>query len=67
MLYSKINGIFPNFSIGFPFEYYYQFQVKCSNNCNEMQYGFKKEIIYDFLLIWISIFILKTKINPTHP
>ena len=33
MIYSKINNLFPNFTIGFPFEMYYQFEVR--GECDE--------------------------------
>ena len=34
MIYSRFNNISPNFTIGFPFEMYYQFEIK--GKCDEL-------------------------------
>lgn len=53
MLISKLNNSFPNFSIGFPFKYYYQFLV----DSNDLQHGFQNGIIENFLIFWIIVFV----------
>lgn len=64
---NKINYTFPNFEIGFPFNYYYQIQVK-SENYFELQHGTTKtHIIYNFIICFIVIvlfnYLQQTKSN----
>jgi hypothetical protein len=54
MLLNKYQGTFPNFGIGFPFEYYNQFLV----DENNLHHGFQRGIVEDFLIIWITILII---------
>ena len=67
ILYNKINGTFPNFKIGFPFTYHYQFLVR--DNCKgfELLHGSDfKNFIYDIvfsLIIVFSYFQLKNNIK----
>lgn len=58
---NKTNHTFPNFEIGFPYTYYYQFQVK-NESCIELQHGtYKTGIIYNYLLGLILFIVLKFK------
>jgi hypothetical protein len=59
---NKINHSFPNFKIGFPFNYYYQIQIK-NGNCFEIQHGTTKtNIIYNLILcVFAIILFLKIK------
>lgn len=52
---NKVNHSFPNFKIGFPFNYYYQIQIS-NGNCFEIQHGTTKtHIIYNFIICFIVI------------
>ena len=54
MFISKLNNTFPNFTIGFPFKYYYQFLV----DKNDLQHGLKRGMIEDFFIIWLIVFVI---------
>ncbi len=48
---NKINHSFPNFRIGFPFNYNYQIQIN-NGNCFEIQHGTTKtHKLYNFLFL----------------
>lgn len=58
VIYNKITGGFPGFKIGFPVNFYYQFPVKCCENCYDMQHGSSLlNIIYNFVIFWIIVFL----------
>ena len=58
---NKVNHTFPNFEIGFPFNYYYQIQVK-SENYFELQHGTTKtHIIYNFIICFIVVVLINYK------
>lgn len=57
MLTNKFNGTFPNFSMGFPFKFYYQFEVRCTENCLTLLHGGERGILADFLIIWLFVFL----------
>ena len=60
MIYSRFNNISPNFTIGFPFEMYYQFEIK--GKCDELTllHGahFINIILFNYysleVFIWLS-------------
>lgn len=57
IIHNKISGYFPNFSFGFPFEIYHQFEVRSFENCYELQHGtFPENLIYNYVIFWIIIF-----------
>jgi hypothetical protein len=57
IIYNKLQGSFPNFSFGFPFEIYHQFEVRSFGNCYELQHGtFPENLIYNYEIFWIIIF-----------
>ena len=61
IVYNKLQGTFPELSIGFPFEIYHQFEVKSFKNCYELQHGsFPKNLIYNYLIFWIIVFLFIT-------
>jgi hypothetical protein len=58
IIHNKLEGSFPKLSFGFPFEIYYQFEVKSFENCYELQHGsFPKKLIYNYFLFWILVFL----------
>lgn len=62
MIYSKFNNISPNFTIGFPFEMYYQFEIK--GECNELTLlhgAHFINIIYNFIICFIVIILFNEK------
>jgi hypothetical protein len=68
IIHNKISGSFPNFSFGFPFEIYHQFEVRSFGNCYELQHGtFPKNLIYNYAIFWIIVFLYITfKNNKTR-
>ena len=65
MLKNKIEGTFPNFSMGFPFKFYSQFVLKG----NDFHHGAEAGLIPDFLITWLLVFLyfkLKNKRKQTH-
>lgn len=69
MIYSKFNNISPNFTIGFPFEMYYQFEVRGKCNERTLLHGTHFiNILYNMVICFVlSVIINKKQINPTHP
>lgn len=73
MIYNRINYISPKFEIGFPFEMYYQFELR--GECNEMTLLHGTHfinIIYNLIFCFIATILFlnfkqKNNINPTHP
>ena len=65
IIHNKLEGSFPKLSFGYPFEIYHQFEIKSFENCYELQHGaFPKNLIYNYLIFWIIVFLfysLKTK------
>lgn len=60
MITNKTNGTFPNFEIGFPLTFYYQFLM----DENDLHHGFKKGLIGNVLFSFIIVFLyfqLKTR------
>ncbi len=58
MLKSKLEGTFPNFSMGFPYNFYYQFMMRN----NDFHHGGGQGILLDFL-VCIILVVLYQKIN----
>lgn len=54
MILNKINGTFPNFSMGFPFKIYEQFLI----NENGFHHGISNGFLPNCLIIWISVFLV---------
>ena len=70
MIYSRINNISPNFTIGFPFEIYYQFEVRGECDERTLFHGTHFiNILYNLIICFILSIIInkKTILNPTHP
>ena len=73
MIYSRLYNITPNFEFGFPFEIYYQFELR--GECNEMTLlhgAHFINIIYNLIFCFIATILFlnfkqKNNINPTHP
>lgn len=62
MIYSRFNNISPNFTIGFPFEMYYQFEIK--GKCDELTLlhgAHFINIIYNYIICLIVIISLNYK------
>ena len=68
IIHNKISGSFPNFSFGFPFEIYHQFEIRSFGNCYELQHGtFPENLIYNYVIFWIIVFLHITfKYNKTR-
>jgi hypothetical protein len=71
MIYSRINNISPNFTIGFPFEMYYQFEVRAECGERTLLHGTHFiDILYNMIICLILSAIIKktnNNLNPTHP
>lgn len=69
MIYSKINNLSPNFTIGFPFEMNYQFEVRGECDERTLLHGTHFiNILYNIIICFIlSAIFNKKQINPTHP
>jgi hypothetical protein len=69
MIYSRFNNISPNFTIGFPFEMYYQFEVRGECDERTLLHGTNFINILYNMIICLILSVLKTKnnFNPTHP
>jgi hypothetical protein len=62
MIYSKFNNLSPNFTIGFPFEMYNQFEV--SGKCDErtlLHGAHFINIVYNFIICFIVIALINYK------
>ncbi len=58
IIFNKLQGSFPNYNFGFPFDFYYQFEVRSFGNCYELQHGTNiNNLSYDILIFWIIVFI----------
>jgi len=57
VIISKTSNSFPNFNIGFPFKYYYQFQVR-SECATELQHNTIKTFALYNLLICLLLVLL---------
>ena len=72
MIYSRFNNISPNFTIGFPFEMYYQFEVRGECDDRTLLHGTHFINILYNMIVCLILSVLKTKKqknnqNPTHP
>lgn len=70
MIYSRFNTISPNLTIGFPFEMYYQFEVRGECDERTLLHGTHFiNILYNLIICFILSIIInkKTILNPTHP
>ena len=62
MIYSRFNNILPKFNIGFPFEMYYQFEVKGECDEKTLLHGSHFiNIIYNFIICLIVIILFNYK------
>lgn len=62
MLYSRFNNISPNLMIGFPFEMYYQFEVRGKCNERTLLHGTHFiNIAYNYIICLIVIVSLNYK------
>ena len=65
IIFNKLQGSFPKYNFGFPFEFYYQFEVRSFGTCYELQHGTNiNNSLYDFIIFWIIVFLyfqLKTR------
>ena len=62
MIYSRFNNILPKFNIGFPFEMYYQFEVKGEYDEKTLLHGSHFiNIIYNFIICFIVIILFNYK------
>lgn len=60
MIYSRINNISPNFTIGFPLEMYYQFEVRDEFDERTLLHGTHFiNIIYNMIICFILSAIIK--------
>lgn len=60
ILYNRINDTFPNFKIGFPFTFYYQFLENDECNGYELHHGFGNGLIENIFITWIIVFLYFT-------
>ena len=69
MIYSKFNNISPNFTIGFPFEMYYQFEVRGKCNERTLLHGTHFiNILYNMVICFVlSVIINKNKLTLLTP
>ena len=70
MIYSRFNNISPNLTIGFPFEMYYQFEVRGECDERTLLHGTHFiNILYNMIICLIFSVLInkKTTLNPTHP
>jgi len=62
MINSRLNSISPNLTIGFPFEMYYQFEVRGECNERTLLHGAHFiNIIYNFIICFIIIAFINYK------
>ncbi|WP_166130485.1 hypothetical protein [Flavobacterium bernardetii] len=62
MINSRLNSISPNLTIGFPFEMYYQFEVKGECDERTLLHGAHFiNIIYNFIICFIIIAFINYK------
>lgn len=62
MLYSKFNNISPNFTLGFPLEMYYQFEVKGECDERTLLHGTHFiNILYNYIICFIVIALIDYK------
>ena len=56
---NKINHSFPNFKIGFPLNYYYQFEIRNNFNGHDLLHGTNpKNFILNYLIcLFIIVFL----------
>ena len=62
MFYSRFNNLSPNFTVGFPFEMYYQFEVRGECNERTLLHGTHFiNIVYNFIICFIVIALINYK------
>ena len=71
MINSRLNNTSPNLTIGFPFEMYYQFEVRGECDERTLLHGTHfTNILYNMIICFILSAIIKktnNNLNPTHP
>jgi hypothetical protein len=62
MIYSRFNNLLPNFSVGFPFEMYNQFEVKGECNEKTLLHGSHFiNILYNMIICIITMVLINKK------